>query len=457
MSLANNLLHTDDTIVALSTPPGVGALGIVRLSGPEALAISKRLVAFTNRKKPEYRCASIGSLIDDKGEVVDQVVLTYFPKPKSYSGEDVVEISCHGSPVILSFAVERAIFLGARLADPGEFTQRAFLNGRIDLAQAEAVRDLVEATTLHQARVAMQQVEGALSRRIGPLKKKLCDLIALLEAGIDFAEDDVTVPDAVTLLDQLEPLIVGVTSLTDSFRFGKVVRSGLTISILGRPNTGKSSLFNKLLEKDRSIINETAGTTRDQVSEVLSIGGLPVKLIDTAGIRMTSDVVEAKGVEKSYEALADSDLILIVVDLSEELQAADHELLAKSTNDERCLLVGNKADLQSKVRLQNDFAIVSALTGEGVDELRQAIRFKALPEATGLGEGTFVTNLRHQGLLCDALERLKKTEGAISDDVPQEMLLLDLYGALSSIDQITGATSVDDILENIFSAFCIGK
>lgn len=457
MSLANNLLHTDDTIVALSTPPGVGAIGVVRLSGPEALAISKQLVALTNRKELGHRCASIGSLIDDKGEVVDQVILTYFPKPKSYSGEDIVEISCHGSPVILSFAVERAIFLGARLAEPGEFTQRAFFNGRIDLAQAEAVRDLVEATTLHQARVAIQQVEGALSRRVGPLKKKLCDLIALLEAGIDFAEDDVTVPSAVTLLDRLEPLILGVTSLTDSFRFGKVVRSGLTISILGRPNTGKSSLFNKLLEKDRSIISEAAGTTRDQVSEMLSIEGLPVKLIDTAGIRMTSDVVEAKGVEKSYEALADSDLILIVVDLSEELQAADHELLAKSTDDERCLLVGNKADLQSKVKLQGDFAIVSALTGEGVDELRQAIRFKALPEVTGLGEGTFVTNLRHQGLLCDALEHLRKAEGAISDDVPQEMLLLDLYGALSSIDRITGATSVDDILENIFSAFCIGK
>ena len=457
MSLVNNLLHTDDTVVALSTPPGVGALGIVRLSGPEALAISKQLVAFTNQKQPDHRCASIGSLIDDKGEAVDQVIFTYFPKPKSYSGEDVVEISCHGSPVILSFAVERAISLGARLAEPGEFTQRAFLNGRLDLAQAEAVRDLIEATTLHQARVAIQQVEGALSRRIGPLKKQLCDLIALLEAGIDFAEDDVTVPDAVTLRDRLGPLIAGVTSLTDSFRFGKVVRSGLTISILGRPNTGKSSLFNKLLEKDRSIVNEAPGTTRDQVSEVLSIGGLPVKLIDTAGIRTTSDVVEAKGVEKSYEALADSDLILIVVDLSEEFQAADHELLAKSTNDERCLLVGNKADLRPKVKLRGDFAIVSALTGEGVDELRQAIRFKALPEVAGFGEGTFVSNLRHQGLLCEALERLRKAEGAISDGVPQEMLLLDLYGALSSIDRITGATSVDDILENIFSAFCIGK
>ena len=457
MSLSDNLIHADDTIVALSTPPGRGGLGVVRLSGSDALTVSGQLVTLVSQRLLAPRHAAVGSLVDEQGETVDQVVLTYFPKPASYSGEDVVEISCHGAPVILSFAIERALVLGARLAEPGEFTQRAFLNGRLDLAQAEAVRDLIEATTLYQARVAIQQVEGSLSRRIGPLKKQLCDLIALLEAGIDFAEDDVGVADDEELLRRLEPLIDGVTGLVESFRYGKVVRSGLTISILGRPNTGKSSLFNRLLEQERAIVTEAAGTTRDQVSETLSIEGLPVKLVDTAGIRATSEVAEAKGVQKSYEALADSDLILVVVDLSEDLDNADHELLAKAAVGGRCLLVGNKADLPRKAKLEGDFAVVSALTGEGVDELRQQILAKAVPESGDFGEDTLVTNLRHENLLRESLERLEKASEAVPAGVPHEMLLLDLYGSLTAIDRITGTTSVEDILGNIFSTFCIGK
>ena len=430
---------------------------MVRLSGPKALAIGGRLVKPASEAPPEPRRASVGSLVDEGGETVDQVVLTTFPKPGSYTGEDVVEISCHGSPVIVSFAVERAIELGARLAEPGEFTQRAFLNGRLDLAQAEAVRDLIEATTLYQARVAIRQLEGSLSRRIGPLKKQLRDLIALLEAGIDFAEDDVGVAPDEELLRRLDPLIEGVTKLVESFRYGKVIRSGLTISILGRPNTGKSSLFNRLLEQERAIVTEAAGTTRDQVSETLSIEGLPVKLVDTAGIRATTDVAEVKGVAKSYEALADSDLVLVVVDLSENLESADHELVAKAAKGGRCLLVGNKADLPRQARLESDCTVVSALTGEGIDELRRRIRAKALPAADVSGEATFVTNLRHETLLRESLERLGKAGEAIPAGVPHEMLLLDLYGALGAIDRITGATSVDDILGDIFSTFCIGK
>ncbi len=457
MSSSYPLIHGDDTIVALSTPPGRGGLGVVRMSGPNALAVGGRLVKPVSEEPPEPRRACVGSLVDEGGETVDQVVLTTFPKPRSYTGEDVVEISCHGSPVVVSFAVERAIELGARLAEPGEFTERAFLNGRLDLAQAEAVRDLIEATTLYQARVAIRQVEGSFSRRIGPLKKQLRDLIALLEAGIDFAEDDVGVAPDEELLGRLDPLMEGVTRLVESFRYGKVIRSGLTISILGRPNTGKSSLFNRLLEQERAIVTEAAGTTRDQVSETLSIEGLPVKLVDTAGIRATTDVAEVKGVAKSYEALADSDLVLVVVDLSENLESADHELVVKAAEGGRCLLVGNKADLPRQARLESDCTVVSALTGEGIDELRRRIRAKALPAADVSGEATFVTNLRHETLLRESLERLGKAGEAIPAGVPHEMLLLDLYGALSAIDRITGATSVDDILGDIFSTFCIGK
>ena len=372
----------DDTIVALSTPTGRGGLGVVRLSGSDAAAIAGRLIRLapgSGKEFPKSHRAAVAELVDQDDRAVDQIVVTFFQKPRSYTAEDVVELSCHGSPVVLALAIERAIELGARLAEPGEFTQRAFLNGRIDLAQAEAVRDLIEATTLYQARVAVQQVEGSLSRRLSPIKKQLCDLIALLEAGIDFAEDDISVASSDEILSRLRPVIEGVRKLADSFRFGKVVRSGLTLAILGRPNVGKSSLFNRLLEQERAIVTELPGTTRDAVSEVVSIRGLPVKLIDTAGIRPARDAVESMGVERSYEALADADLILVVIDLSEELTSTDKEILSKARQRGRSLLVGNKSDLPAKARPGEEVPRVSALTGEGISELRERIYEAVVP------------------------------------------------------------------------------
>ena len=403
------------------------------------------------------RQVALGDLVDLEGRSVDQVLVTFFPKPNSYTGEDVTEISCHGAPVVLAFAVERATELGARLAEPGEFTQRAFFNGRIDLAQAEAVRDLIEATTVYQARVALQQVEGALSRRLTPLKKQLCDLIALLEAGIDFAEDDVPVAADQEILGRLRPLMTDIEKLAESYRFGKVVREGITLSILGRPNVGKSSLFNRLLEQDRAIVAATPGTTRDQVSETLVIEGLPVRLIDTAGIRATSDVVETKGVEKSYEALADADLILVVLDLSQPLQNTDRELLAREEQGCRSLVVGNKSDLPGKAEISQPYLAVSAATGDGIPQLRRQIYQHAVPDHSEGAEAGFITNIRHAQLLRDSLEHLERAERAVTAQVPHEMLLLDLYAALKPIDAITGATTVEDILDNIFSTFCIGK
>ena len=450
----------DDTIVALSTPAGRGGLGVVRLSGSDAVGISERLIRLdpgSGKQFPKSHRAAVAELVDQDGRAVDQIVVTFFQKPRSYTAEDVVELSCHGSPVVLALAIERAIELGARLAEPGEFTQRAFLNGRIDLAQAEAVRDLIEATTLYQARVAVQQVEGSLSRRLSPIKKQLCDLIALLEAGIDFAEDDISVASSDEILSRLRPVIEGVRKLADSFRFGKVVRSGLTLAILGRPNVGKSSLFNRLLEQERAIVTELPGTTRDAVSEVVSIRGLPVKLIDTAGIRPARDAVESMGVERSYEALADADLILVVIDLSEELTSTDKEILSKARQRGRSLLVGNKSDLPAKARPGEEVPRVSALTGEGISELRERIYEAVVPAGGELQEGGFITNIRHETLLKESLAQLRKAETAVDAAVPHEMLLLDLYGALRPIDQITGATTVEDILGNIFSTFCIGK
>ncbi len=392
----------------------------------------------------------MAELLDREGHAVDEVVVTFFEKPRSYTADDVVEISCHGSPVVLRHAIERGIAAGARLAEPGEFTLRAFLNGRIDLPQAEAVRDLIDATTLYQARIAAQQVSGSVSRRIAPLKEKLLELIALLEAGIDFAEDDVSVAPAAEILRRLAPVLEGIRQLADSFEYGGLVRSGLTLAIVGKPNVGKSSLFNCLLEQDRAIVTDIPGTTRDLVSETASIGGIPVKLYDTAGIRESSELVESLGIERSLQAMADADLTLVVVDGSQPLDAEDRALIARG----ECLVVRNKCDLG---RHSAEPYATSAVTGEGIPELRQAILKSVAPEGAFERETGFITSLRHEQLLREAARYLEKAQGAVEAVIPHEMLLLDLYAALRPIDAITGATTADDILNRIFSTFCIGK
>ncbi|MGC8792688.1 MAG: tRNA uridine-5-carboxymethylaminomethyl(34) synthesis GTPase MnmE, partial [Bryobacteraceae bacterium] len=297
-------MNLRDTIVAVSTPPGRGGLGIVRISGEQARAIAAAMLRF--RRPPSWRpwTVALAELPDREGNTLDQVLVSFFARPRSYTAEDVVEISCHGSPVILRYCVERACELGARLAEPGEFTLRAFVNGRIDLPRAEAVRDLIEARTLYQARIAAQQTEGSVSRRLAPIKQQLTDLIALLEAGIDFAEDDVPVASGAEVLERLDPLIEQTRSLAASFGYGKLVHDGLTLAIVGRPNVGKSSLFNRLLEQDRAIVTDIPGTTRDLVSETASLGGIPVRFVDTAGVRRGEDPVERLGVERTYQAMA---------------------------------------------------------------------------------------------------------------------------------------------------------
>src|SRR6185312_2271634 len=277
-------------------------------------------------------------------ERIDEVVVTYFAKPHSYTTDDIVEISAHGSPVVLRHIVEIALSCGARLAEPGEFTMRAFLNDRIDLTQAEAVRDLIDSQTLYQAKVAAQQLEGALSRRLQPIKQKLVELIAVLEAGIDFAEDDVSVMPGDQILKHIAEVRAPLEDLARSFAYGKVVHEGLTLAIVGRPNVGKSSLFNRLVERERAIVTATPGTTRDLVTETVAMGGIPVKLIDTAGIRQALDEAESIGIRKSYEALSEADLVLVVIDSTQELSGHDRELLAACQN-RRALAVANKADL----------------------------------------------------------------------------------------------------------------
>ncbi len=393
---------------------------------------------------------------------IDEVVVTYFAKPHSYTADDVVEISAHGSPVVLGHIVELALARGARLAEPGEFTMRAFLNGRIDLTQAEAVRDLIESQTLYQAKVAAQQLEGALSKRLQPIKQKLVELIAVLEAGIDFADDDVSVMPAERILEGISTVRAPLEDLSRSFGYGKIVREGITLAIVGRPNVGKSSLFNRLVERERAIVTATPGTTRDLVTETVSLDGIPIQLVDTAGIRHALDEAESIGIKKSMEALADADLVLVVRDASQAVSSEDEQLLGQ-VQGRAAIVVENKSDLvedggnsDRNVRATQAVAIrTSALTGEGIAELRSAI----LERATGASnsEPGFLTNARHQGLVSESLGALEKAEGAVALKIPHEMLLLDLYAALRPLDEITGATTTDDILNLIFSRFCIGK
>jgi tRNA modification GTPase len=399
----------------------------------------------------------MADLPDTEGHTIDRVIVTYFEAPRSYTAEDVIEISCHGSPVLLRHAVERACAAGARLARPGEFTLRAFLNGRIDLPRAEAIRDLIEATTLYQARIAAQQMEGSVSRRLAPIKSQLLELIALLEAGIDFAEDDVSVAPPEEVLRRLVPITQDLERLAASFTWGKLVHSGITLAIVGRPNVGKSSLFNRLLDQDRAIVTEIPGTTRDLVSETASLEGIPVKFIDTAGIRAGQDLVESLGIERSYQAMADADLTLVVIDLSRTLEEGDLSLLERARSQGQFVVVGNKSDLPRAADPPNHFEPVSALTGQGIGELRTRILEQIAPGGPSQQEPGFITSLRHEHLLRESLEALEAARRAVDVGIPHEMLLLDLYGALRPIDAITGATTADDILNRIFSTFCIGK
>lgn len=404
--------------------------------------------------------ASFGEVVEPAtGERIDEAMVTFFAKPHSYTADDVVEISAHGAPVVLRHIVELATSRGARLAEPGEFTMRAFLNGRIDLTQAEAVRDLIESQTLYQAKVAAQQLEGSLSRRLQPIKKKLVELVAVMEAGIDFAEDDVAVLPAEQIISRIKEVQAPLEQLRASFAYGKIVHEGLTLAIVGRPNVGKSSLFNRLVERERAIVTATPGTTRDLVTETVALGGIPIKLVDTAGIRHSTDEAESIGIRKSREALSEADLVLVVLDSTREISSEDRELL-QAGSARHALAVANKSDLAPAANLQLDGTRVfktSAVTGAGIDSLRQAILEEVSGHTGNEQETGFLTNVRHQRLVEESLNGLEAATHAAERGIPHEMIMLDLYGALRPLDAITGETTTDDILNLIFSSFCIGK
>ena len=468
----------EETIVAISTPPGRGGIGIVRLSGPEALAIATPMLRL---KTPlAHAKATFAEILDatvDSGaaatslEPIDQAIVTFFAAPNSYTGEDLVEIAAHGSPVVLDLLLRQAMRGGARLAEPGEFTQRAFLSGRIDLTQAEAVRDLIDAQTLYQVRVAASQLGGALPRRIQPVKDGLLALIAAIEAGIDFAEDDIDVIPNAEILKQIEALQNQLAPMEKSFTQGRIIHSGLTLAIVGQPNVGKSSLFNCLVERERAIVTATPGTTRDLVTERVAIGGIPVNLIDTAGLREATEEAEAIGIRKSREALADADLVFVVIDATSRSSQHEADLL-RSLEGRPTIVVKNKIDLLGADHSVQDVArtaidsmdstdlrdsiAVSAKTGEGIARLRETILTIAKGSNAEDLSG-MLTNLRqHQAVAASQTALFAAAQSAFQR-IPHEMIMLDLYNALSNLDALTGQTTSDDILNRIFSTFCIGK
>ena len=445
------MFSTSDTIVAIATPPGRGGIGVVRISGRDADRIARDL---TGRTGPFKQRRATFSRI-----AADQVVVTYFQAPASYTGEDVVELSAHGSPVILNAIVRAAIDAGARLAEPGEFTLRAFLHNKIDLVQAEAVADLVDAVTPLQARAAFDQLEGTLTQAIGEIERDLFDVIAKLEASLDFPDEGYHFVAPKEARASLGVIIARMDALLAQAARGRLIRDGAQVAIAGAPNVGKSSLFNALLNTNRAIVTAIPGTTRDLLTERADIGGLSLSLIDTAGVRETADVVEQEGVARSRNTLRVADLVVVMLDRSRPLSDDDRDVLA-STASQRRVIVANKSDLPAELSLAQLEPLepleLSAATGSGIATLIDAIA-TTLTASEPLRDQPQITNTRHIVLLERARASLEDAGIALGNEVPEEFPLLDLQEAAHVLQEITGRRTSDDLLHHIFARFCIGK
>jgi tRNA modification GTPase len=452
-------VQTADTIVALSTPPGRSGIGLIRLSGPQAVAIARQLLqesTFT----PAPNQAILKSLHDPaSGHVLDRALITYFKSPHSFTGEDVIELSCHGSPVLLRQLVSIILSLDARSAGPGEFTLRALSNGRLNLSQAEAVRDLINAQTSAAVRQAARQMRGELSTFLQPVKDTLIEIIVPLESSLEFVEDDLPEVAVDQLTAKLSDLISRLEKLASTFRSGRLLRDGLKVTLVGRPNVGKSSLFNSLLVADRAIVTDVPGTTRDTLSEVINIQGVPVLLTDTAGVRSSEDQIEALGVERTRRSIADADLLLVVLDNSQPLELEDQEVLAE-VSDCLSLIVFNKSDLppvEHKLNNQNIAGLsISAKTDAGLEDLRAAI-IQPFADRDTQDSGLLITDTRHYDLLRRTQNALTASRESLGQRLSEELILVSLYDALRYLGEITGETTPDDVLSQIFATFCIGK
>jgi tRNA modification GTPase len=450
------VFSTTDTIVAIATPPGRGGIGIVRISGPSAQEVAQRLTG--RHERFEARHATLAELRGSGGSF-DRAIVTVFPAPHSYTGEDVAEVSVHGSPVLLQAAVAESMRLGARLAEPGEFTLRAFLNGRIDLVQAEAVRDLIEAVTPLQARAAFDQLEGTLTAEIRAIDGALFDLCARLEASLDFPDEGYHFVEGNAAAGEIAAVASQIEGLLESAVRGRLIREGLHVVLAGRPNTGKSSLFNALAGASRAIVTDVPGTTRDLLTEVVDIEGVPVTIVDTAGARLTpNDAIEAEGIARAQAAREIASVVVLLLDGSELLTSDDRALLEETSRAARVIAV-NKSDLPeawSPQDIQASALKISVLTGTGLTELRQAV-LKAVGGVEDLRDVPAVTNIRHIELMTRAQEALRRAEAAAIANAPEEFVLSDLTEARTLLEEVTGTRTADDILGHIFASFCIGK
>jgi tRNA modification GTPase len=456
----------EETITAISTPLGEGGIGIVRISGKEALKVADKI--FKGKIPPSQmpsHTVNYGEIINSKTkEVIDEVFVTVFRAPKSYTAEDLVEISCHGGYLVLSKVLEQSLNCGARLAQPGEFTLRAFVNGRIDLSRAEAVAEVIRAKTDLGLKLALRHLKGDLSERINSYREKLINILARLEVEIDFSEEDIEPIDKKEVLKEIESIEKDLESLLATYHDGKILREGLNVVIIGKPNVGKSSLLNALLKEDRAIVTPIPGTTRDIISEYANLKGIPVRLVDTAGYRISKDTIELEGIKRTKIEMSEADIILLVIDTSLEVEAEELELERQIKNS-KCVIVLNKIDIGSddlvkknEEKFEDRSKVgVSALKGDGIENLKQMIVSCALTLKKDQTQAVILSSLRHKNALTYAKRSLSLAKESLNKNLSPEFVALDLKAALDAVGEIIGKTVTEDILNKIFSEFCIGK
>lgn len=449
-----------ETIAAISTPPGVGGIGIIRISGDNALNVAKKIFKAKNKSEIKPFTIRFGYVVDENQNALDQVLVSYFKSPKSYTGEDVIEINCHGGNVSTREILELVLKNGARLAEPGEFTKRAFLNGKLDLTQAEAVIELINSKSDKESKASYKQLEGLLGAKIKEIKQGIIDLLVDIEANIDYPEYDIEEVRRERIYNVLSTNVSKLETLEKSFESGKILRDGVSTVIIGKPNVGKSSLLNRLVKEDRAIVTEIAGTTRDTIEEYITIRGIPLKLVDTAGIHETDDIVESIGVNKSKKAIDESELVLLMLDATRELSKEDEELLEATKNKNRIILI-NKIDVDKKINkdmFKSDKVIeMSTKTLAGIEELEETIEEMFNISELNIENEIVITNVRHKNLIHKAAEEIKNAIVSIKNGLPIDMLSIDLQEALQNLGEITGESISEEVVKGIFAKFCVGK
>jgi len=447
----------DDTIVALATPAGIGAISVIRVSGANSIsAVDKIFKGKHDLSRSLTHTIHYGKIFDENNELIDDVLVSIFKNPNSYTGEESVEISTHGSSLITQKIIQALLKQSIRLAEPGEFTKRAFLNGRIDLAQAEAVADLINSRTEASLRGARNQLDGLLSKKVGDLRNKLVTASSLIELELDFAEEDLEFVSKNEVIKLIDEIIFEIDQLLETYKFGKVLRDGVNVAIVGKPNVGKSSLLNYILKESRAIVSHIPGTTRDIIREEVSIDGILFRLFDTAGIRSSYDEIEKEGISRSQQVVKDSDIVIFLNDATEDFSADLYDQLLHLTSKERLLIVLNKVDLNPQTTFNGDIKI-SALNGTGINELFTLLKEKVANTNSYTEKSAIISSIRHYDALHNAIEQLKNARKSVENKMSGEFISTDLRSAEDSLGEIIGIVSSDDILNNIFAKFCIGK